>query len=308
MKFGERQASRLARELSRVDSSSSEEQAAAAKLVEQLPAMIGKLSLSPLEKRTLQEMLAKAVVANDRGKPPTGAFTIVGIVRASIESDEHLRGQYYFRWATLFTGGPASEKLFRQIPHLRDGHYENVEVKVRPGSDLPATVAAIESMGFNTTSAAEWFQGAKREVTLIGAGLNVFAIVSLLVAALGITNTLVTSVVERTQEIGILKAIGATAGQVRKIFLIEGMLIGVFGGAFGLLFARLLAGPADEFVKHQVAKFMRGNEMLTTTVFDFPLWLSLATPVFAALVTTLAALYPSHRAARVAPIEALRYG
>lgn len=264
-------------------------------------------ALTEEERSTLKEILTKAP-AKPVKEPATGTFTVVGIVRGPVASDEKVRSGYVFRWTTFYTGGPASEAMFRMLPHLEDGHYDNVEVKVKPGSDLIGTVNDIEAMGFNTQSAAEWFTTAKREVTLIGAGLNVFAIVSLVIAAMGITNTLVTSVVERTREIGMMKAIGATRGQIRKTFLIEGTLIGFLGGLVGLILARLLAGPADEFVRQQVQSMMRGNEMLSRNIFNFPLWLSMATPVFAALVTTLAALYPAHRASRITPIEALRFG
>lgn len=250
----------------------------------------------------------------DRRKPgiarkaPAATFTIVGIAAGWSEDDEGLRGIYTHRWTTVHLGGPAGEVLFRQMPSYQDGHYDAAEVRVTPGGNLPAVVDAIEALGLQTTSAVKWFASTKREVTLIGAGLNVFAIVSLIVAALGITNTLVTSVVERIREIGILRAVGASSGQIRSIFLLEGMTLGLVGGILGLILARLLAGPADEFIRQQVQSMMRGQTLITTSVFDFHWWLNLAVPLFAAVITTLAALYPAHRAARIAPVEALRYG
>src|SRR5207248_11438216 len=128
----------------------------------------------------------------------------------------------------------------RQRPWAREFGFHSVEVRVKPGGDMAGTVAAVEAMGYGTFSALKWFGAAKKEVTLIAAGLNLFALVALFVAGIGITNTLVTSVVERTREIGILKAVGATRGQVLGIFLTEGAAIGLFGSMLGLAAARLL--------------------------------------------------------------------
>ena len=94
-------------------------------------------------------------------------------------------------------------------------------------------VGAIEAMGYGTYTSLKWFANAKRKVTMIAGGLNLFAMIALLVAAIGITNTLVTSVIERTQEIGILRSVGATRSQVLGLFLTEGLVIGLVGSATG---------------------------------------------------------------------------
>ncbi len=276
---------------------------------ETLADMLAKLQITDVEKQTLAALIARSQAeTKPEHKPVSGTFVIVGIVRAPVPSDDKKRGSFRYQWTTLHTGGPASEAIFRQMPEYKDGHYPFAEVKVRPGGELKTIVDSIEAKGFETDSAAEWFTAAKHEVTIIAAGLNVFSLVALMVAALGITNTLVTSVVERTREIGILKAVGATRSQVRRLFLVEGTIIGFAGGVLGLILARLIAGPADEFVKSQVQTVMKGRTMMTESIYTFPIWLTLATPLFATLVTTLAALYPAHRAAKIAPIEALRYG
>jgi putative ABC transport system permease protein len=199
-------------------------------------------------------------------------------------------------------------KHFGQLPWVKGRGFNRADVRVTPGTDLPSTVAAIEDMGFKTHSGAKWFAAAKREVTLIAAGLNLFALIALFVAAVGITNTLVTSVIERTREIGILRAVGATRGQIMSLFLLEGAIIGLLGAAMGLALARGLAAWADEWVQGLIQGQMDGREMLSTTMFIFPWWLWATSVVFAVGVTTLAALYPARRAARIHPIEALRYG
>jgi len=154
-------------------------------------------------------------------------------------------------------------------------------------------------------SGLKFYQSVKREVTLIAAGLNLFALISLFVAAIGITNTLVTSVLERTREIGILKALGARDSQILLMFLAEGTVLGFLGGALGLMLAWLLAIPSDGFVRGLIQK-QSAEKILSTSVFEFPLWLCLGMVGFALLITTGAALYPARRASRVQPVEALR--
>ena len=163
-------------------------------------------------------------------------------------------------------------------------------------------------MGYRTFSAAKWFASAKREVTLIAMGLNLFALIALFVAAIGITNTLVTSVVERTREIGILRAIGTTRGQVQGMFLTEGAFIGLLGSVLGLALARGLSIPADVWVQDIMKAQIEEETLKSSTIFIFPLWLWFSSAAIAVMLTTAAAYYPARRAARVHPIEALRYG
>jgi putative ABC transport system permease protein len=113
--------------------------------------------------------------------------------------------------------------------------------------------------------------------------------------------------VERTREIGILKSVGATRGQVQGIFLTEGTTIGLTGAVIGLALARVLAIPADKWVHSLIQKQTNGEPLVTSTIFVFPWWLWAGGVVFAVLVTTAAAYYPARRAAKIHPIEALRY-
>ncbi len=133
--------------------------------------------------------------------------------------------------------------------------------------------------------------------------------IALFVAGIGITNTLVTSVVERTKEIGILRAVGATRTQISALFLAEGSVHRA-GGQLARAW-RWLAGwrcPADRWVWGMIEKVAEGDKLLSKTVFVFPWWLYVASVVFAVLVTTVAAYYPARRAAKIHPIEALRFG
>jgi putative ABC transport system permease protein len=130
-------------------------------------------------------------------------------------------------------------------------------------------------------------------------------VVALIVAALGIINTMLMSVLERTREIGIMKAVGARDSHIRAIFLVEGSFIGLIGGLFGLLLSWAASLPGDAWVRSLIAT--RLNVRLQESIFVFPAWLVLGAPLFAVAITTLAAVYPAHRAARVNPITTLRH-
>lgn len=286
------------------------------KLAEQLPRSLDKFDLSASDRAALKMLLEKKPDPNsDRrvtsGRFVSGEFRICGVVRI-LTKEERKKSDpltpLEFRQGTIFLPASSGERLYQQLPWLKDQGFYSAEVWVKPGSDLNNTVNAVEAMGFESTSALKWFGAARREVTLIAAGLNLFAFVALFVAGVGITNTLVTSVVERTREIGILKAVGATRSQVLGIFLLEGTVIGLLGSLLGLGLARLLAFPADRWVHQQIESQLMGTRpMLTETLFAFPVWLWVASVAFAVLVTTAAAFYPARRAANIDPILALKY-
>lgn len=284
------------------------------KVVGSLPAKLDAFALTPAERLDLAKLFTAK--RDDERPAASGAttadeFRVCGVVRV-LTRDERKKLGPLTPWemtrANVFLAPEVGGALFGRLPWTKDGAYLAADVRVRPGGDLPAAVAAIEAMGFRTFSAAKWFTSAKREVTLIAMGLNLFALIALFVAAVGITNTLVTSVVERTAEIGILRAIGATRGQIQGMFLTEGTFIGLLGSALGLAVARGLAIPADVWVQGIMQSQMEEEKLHSTTIFVFPLWLWFASVGFAVLLTTAAAYYPARRAARIHPIEALRYG
>jgi putative ABC transport system permease protein len=285
-----------------------------AKLVTQLPTKLDAFNLTAPERAELQRLLDTK--ANPEEERPldssitaTDTFVICGVVRL-MPREERKRAGPLESWelarGSVFLAPTAGQQLLSQLPWAKDTALNTVDVRVRPGGDLPGTVAAIEQMGYRTISAVKWFGSAQREVAMIAAGLNLFAFIALAVAGLGITNTLVTSVIERTREIGILRAVGATRAQIMALFLSEGAMIGLLGSIVGLALARGLAIPADRWVHRMIEQIAEGEKLVTPTIFVYPWWLWVGSVVFALVVTTTAAIYPARRAARIDPIEALR--
>lgn len=286
------------------------------KLVTALPGKLDAFDLTPAERAELARLL-DTKPNPDEARPwdatttATGTFRICGVVRLMNKEDQKKAGPLVnseLKHANLFLTAGTGTSLTQLLPGAKNEFIFRADVRVRPGSNLQTTVDAIEAMGFGTISGAKWLASAKREVTLIAVGLNLFALIAIFVAGIGITNTLVTSVIERTREIGIMRAVGATRGQILGTFLAEGAFIGLLGSLLGLGLARGLAIPADTWVQHVMQVQMEEEKMLSTTVFFFPWWLWVGSVAFALVVTTAAAYYPARRAGKIHPIEALRYG
>lgn len=285
------------------------------RIAKQLPQHIDKFDLSDFEKAAVKAVLSAKPAAD---APPTRSgegrkgvtveFTVVGVTRLpevkEPDPTDLLAGSPLPEHEVLF-GPAAEEKLFAHWPEAAVG-YTDVGVSVKPGGDVQGVVAEVEGMGLNTYNTLRYYNGVKREVTLISAGLNLFAMLSMLVAAIGIMNTLFTSVLERTREIGILKAVGARDGHILGMFLLEGAVVGLVGGAVGLGAAYLLSVPSDGWVKSLIESVQK-EKLLSDTFFSWPWWLAPGVLGFSVLLTTLAAVFPARRASRIPPVEALRH-
>ena len=143
-----------------------------------------------------------------------------------------------------------------------------------------------------------------RVMVVLQTMLGSIGTLALLVASIGIANTMVMAVYERTKEIGILKAVGASPGDIRLLFMAEAALIGLLGGVTGTIGGWLLGLGLNE----GILAYLRWNEIpVTGTFFVVTGWLVLLALAFATVVGLLAGLYPAARAARLDPLEALRY-
>lgn len=131
--------------------------------------------------------------------------------------------------------------------------------------------------------------------------LAIIGSISLGVAAIGIVNTMIMSIYERTREIGVMKAVGASKTAIKKLFTIEASLIGLLGGAIGLGLGYALTIIANQAANYYMAQ----DDIPLTNIIELPLYLTLGVLAFSTIIGTLAGLYPAVRASRLDPIEAL---
>jgi putative ABC transport system permease protein len=181
--------------------------------------------------------------------------------------------------------------------------YNSLVVKVKHAQFTQDVEDRIKKKGFSAFSLNDALQGAKRAFIILDIVLSLIGSIALAVSSLGIMNTMVMSILERTREIGIMKAIGGSDGDIRRIFLIEASAIGFFGGvagvALGWIVGRAINFGANLYIQNQGGT--PGN------LFSLPLWLIGGAIGFSIAISLIAGSYPAARAARLDPIQALRH-
>jgi putative ABC transport system permease protein len=195
----------------------------------------------------------------------------------------------------------------RRINYNKDG-YNQVIVKVE-SADLALGVAdQIKEMGFQANTPQSFVQGINNFYKVLQVIFGGVGAIALLVAAIGIANTMAMSILERTREIGLMKAVGATNRDVLSIFLGEAAGIGFLGGLGGIAIG-WLAGQgmnvlAVVYLANQASQ--QGGPPPSVAVYT-PLWLPIFALVFSTFIGMLSGLYPALRAATMIPVQALKY-
>ncbi len=264
---------------------------------------------------------------DDPGLDESGAlevrrFTIVGVLGELKEGAAQggLRGmmpgarvyvplEVAHKW-TLTNRGPMSQvalALAREQGNLAEGQnegYDAAVVRVTDPKHLTEVRSKITELGFGSFSIVDELDQIRLVFLIIDSVLGLLGGISLLVASFGIANTMIMSILERTREIGIMKAIGAEDREIKLIFFVEAAVIGVTGGVVGVLLAWGITGLANRLAFRFVLK-PQGASFVD--FFSIPPYLWIGAILFALLVSVIAALYPAARAARIDPVRALRH-
>lgn len=181
-------------------------------------------------------------------------------------------------------------------------YYNQLYVYVDKIDNVTEIQKMINDMGYEAYSNADWIQQQQQQMGLIQAVLGGIGAVSLLVAAIGIANTMMMSIYERTKEIGIMKVLGCNLGDIRMLFLLEAAFIGLIGGAVGLALSYGISVLLNNVLK--LGEIMGGME--GAAISYIPPWLALASLGFAIVVGMLAGFFPSLRAMKLSPLAAIR--
>jgi putative ABC transport system permease protein len=189
----------------------------------------------------------------------------------------------------------------------RDG-YNQIVVKVDDVKEVLNITEEINNLGYQAYTPQSFVQGINNFFVILQVIFGGVGAIALLVAAIGIANTMTMAILERTREIGLMKAIGATNRDVLSIFLGEAAGIGFIGGVGGLILgwsaAQILNVLAMSYLAGQAAQ--QGGLPPTVAVYTPP-WLPVFALIFATLVGLLSGLYPALRAATLVPLNALKY-
>lgn len=185
--------------------------------------------------------------------------------------------------------------------------YTNFKVRVDDINEVQDVQNTIKEMGFQAWSLSDILESMKKTSAGIRAILGGIGAVSLFVAALGITNTMVMSIYERTKEIGVMKVLGAELKDIKRLFLFEAGMIGFFGGLFGIAISYLVSFALNsagvDLLGGGMGMTPEGTKQLVSII---PPWLSLSALAFGTVVGLVSGYYPALRAMKLSALEAIR--
>ncbi|MEI7620727.1 MAG: ABC transporter permease [Candidatus Falkowbacteria bacterium] len=181
--------------------------------------------------------------------------------------------------------------------------YSGLRVKVTSEENLSVARDLIVHQGFMVSSLSDTIDQTKKIFAIIQIVLAVFGLIALIVSAIGMFNTMTITLLERTQEIGIMRSIGVTNHDVASLFLLESLIMGFLGGCGGLLIGYVF-GELFNISINIMAKNFGGQSF---DLFYRPGWFVVFVLLFSVLTGFLTGLYPARRAAKLNPLDALRY-
>lgn len=177
--------------------------------------------------------------------------------------------------------------------------YSQLIVNVDDMENVAEVTQLITDLGYEAYNDAEWIESQQQQLGMIQAVLGGIGAVSLFVAAIGITNTMMMSIYERTKEIGVMKVLGCDMRNIGTLFLLEAGFIGFLGGIVGLILSFSLSGVINYLVS-------QSQNMGMESISYIPLWLVLLSMAFAVLVGMVAGFFPARRAMKLSPLAAIR--
>ncbi len=210
---------------------------------------------------------------------------------------------------SMFISLDAANKLIRENRKLLEGYgikegvYQRAYVNATDADTVEKVLNEIKSMGFQTYSPTEYIKQMQDEQSRQQGQLIAIGLISLIVSAIGIANTMLASILERSREIGVMKVIGLSIPKINFMFLVEAAMIGLIGGLIGIAISYIFAGVVS----------MGGGEMQLLGMYFqngvrlvIPFWLSLGAVAIATFVGIVSGIYPAHRATKMSPLEAIR--
>jgi putative ABC transport system permease protein len=194
--------------------------------------------------------------------------------------------------------------IFRlSLPEVPVTEFQFVKAKVAAEENLEAVRDHLINSGFMVSAISDVIDQANKIFRGVQIILGIFGIVAVVVAAISLANTMTISLLERTQEIGVMRAIGASRRDIKYLFLIESTLIGVLGGLIGILMGWIGAVVVNLGIMI-LAKNLGGQPV---NLFHTPLWFLMFIMIFSTSVGFLTGIFPARRASRLNPLMALRY-
>lgn len=181
--------------------------------------------------------------------------------------------------------------------------YSQLKVKCRTNPEIESVKNDITSLGFYVSSVSDTVKQMDKFFAVVRIILGFFGMIALLVSSIGMFNTMTVALLERTEEIGIMKAIGAYNKDIWAMFVTESTVMGFLGGVCGIIMG-ILGAKTFNLAVNLIAQKMGGSSV---SLFSFPLWFLGGILLSSTIVGFLTGIVPAKRASSTDPLDALRY-
>lgn len=263
-------------------------------------ALIGKELLNNLN-LSEDDILNKEIeiVTSGAGKIQTKQaskkVTIVGVIDENFENGKKL----------VFSANDVAElKGYStlQKDYMENKGYDKIVVKAKELGDVEALSNKINDLDYRYESSIETAKSVQNNLSGINTAFLALGIIVLVVAAIGIVNTMGMAVIERTKSIGVMKSVGADRGAIRTMFLVQSSLIGLIGGVFGIL----IGSGINSLIQMFAASKISSSDVDMSISIGLPWYYLLIILAFAMAIALVSGIYPANKASKLDPIEALR--
>ena len=278
--------------------------AAFSKLLDEIDAT----SLTENQKALIRKLLADRASEDYQTSTPAETQTfrtrITGIIRSSPSDslDQLFRGHWMVGHGEILLPHRRASEIYRNASG--DGAFYGAIVTVDSTRYLKESVELLEARGGETMSGLHILETMRERIGQIGWAMFGFAGIILITSAVGISNTLLASVLERTPEIGIMKSVGARDSTVLSVMVCEGAILGILGALLAIAFGYVFAIGGNWMLAQYVVN--RFETEITTTLFQFSVLPVLYVTGVCVLICVIASIAPAWRAASLDPVVAMR--
>ena len=181
--------------------------------------------------------------------------------------------------------------------------YNAVKIETNSIGDVSAVQNDLNNLNYKTSSNESTTKDINKNFNNITLMLSILGVIVLIVAAIGIINTMIMAVHERTKSIGVMKSLGASSFDILSMFLFQSTIIGFIGSIIG----SLISFGLFKLISYSVEQILLKQGFSLSLLSNIPWWLIVATIAFSVIISLLAGIYPAVRASKLDPIEALRH-
>lgn len=253
-------------------------------------AFLNKAALDSMGVKSPEDILDKSLnltidldLEDNKNSQLTGTYQVVGVIDSGSGSEVFIP--------------------INQFDSVEIKQYNQIRLTADPNSSINNLRKQIESMGLSTSSPLDTINQVNQIFHYFNIILVSLGAIGMIVALLGMFNTLTISLLERTREIALMIVLGARARDMRKLFMLEATILALMGSFIGILLAQL-AGYAVNIGMNRMASGRGVKESFVVT--SAPWWLYVSLIIFMVLMGLLITLIPAHRASKINPIDALR--